>query len=101
MIFLIKYNRSEGNIVTLKSFDDSQREQAENARLDMELDLNRKGIEHEVVLLEADSEEALQKTHRRYFEDLRQLLSSKMEIPDFAPIPPHGGEFSSDPASAR
>jgi hypothetical protein len=74
MIFLIEYNRSKGRIVTFRDFDDSQRLKAEDARLEIELDLKRKGIEHEVVLLEAESEDALRRTHRRYFEDLRQIL---------------------------
>ena len=74
MIFLIEYNRSKGSIVTFQDFDDSQRREAEDSRLGIELDLNRKRIDHEVVLLEAASEEALRRTHRRYFEDLRQIL---------------------------
>jgi hypothetical protein len=42
----------------------------------MELELNRLGIEREVVLLEADTEEALRRTHRRYFEGLAELLNA-------------------------
>lgn len=76
MIFLIEYNRREGRIVTFCDFADSQRREAEDLRLDIELDLNRKGVDHEVVLLEAESEEALRRTHQRYFKDLRQILSS-------------------------
>jgi hypothetical protein len=76
MIFLIEYNRSEGRIATLRRFADSQRRKAEDLRLDVELDLNRKGIDHEVVLLEAASEKALRRTHQRYFKDLRQILRS-------------------------
>ena len=76
MIFLIEYNRSEGQIVTSRDFDDSQRREAENARLEIELDLNRKGVDHEVVLLEAASKDALHRTHQRYFEDLTQILKS-------------------------
>lgn len=76
MIFLIEYNRTEGNIVTFRDFNDSQRREAEASRLDMELDLNRKGVGHEVVLLEAASEVELRRTHRRYFEDLQQILKS-------------------------
>ena len=45
-------------------------------RLNLELDLNRRGVDHEVVLLEAENEDALRRTHRRYFETLRQLLQS-------------------------
>jgi hypothetical protein len=77
MIFLIEYNRGEGRIVSFRVFDDSERGNAENSRLEIELNLNRAGVDHEVVLLEATSEDALRRTHRRYFEDLKQLC----EIP--------------------
>jgi hypothetical protein len=76
MIFLIEYNRSEGQIVTFRDFSDSQRREAENSRLEIELDLNRKGVDHEVVLLEAANKDALQRTHQRYFADLTQILES-------------------------
>ncbi len=76
MIFLIEYNRPEGRIVTFQRFQDSERLKAQNARLELELDLNRRGINHEVVLLQAASEKALRRTHRRYFETLRQILES-------------------------
>jgi hypothetical protein len=59
-----------------ESFGDSERAKAENLRLEIELDLNRRGVSHEVVLLEALSEEALRRTHRRYFEDAQQILES-------------------------
>ncbi|MBI3000448.1 MAG: hypothetical protein HYY46_18640 [Deltaproteobacteria bacterium] len=76
MIFLIEYNRPEGRLVTFKRFQDSERRKAQNARLDLELRLNRRGVDREVVLLEAASEEALRRTHRRYFETLCQILES-------------------------
>jgi wyosine [tRNA(Phe)-imidazoG37] synthetase (radical SAM superfamily) len=76
MIFLIEYERARGRIVTMRAFDDSEKEVAEETRLNLELDLNAKHMSNEVVLLEAASEEALRKTHRRYFEDLSQLLNS-------------------------
>ena len=76
MIFLIEYNRSQGRIITFRDFDDSQRREAEDSRLAIELDLNRKGINHEVVLLEAASKDALHRTHQRYFADLTGLLKS-------------------------
>lgn len=76
MIFLIEYDRSQGHIVTFRAFDDSARQEAEDSRLQLELDLNRRGTEREVVLLEAASEEALRRTHRRYFEDLNELVNS-------------------------
>jgi hypothetical protein len=73
MIFLIEYNRPKGRIVTFRIFDKSEQMKAEDLRLDLELDLNRRGIQHEVVLLEAASEDAPRRTHRRYFENLSQL----------------------------
>ena len=76
MIFLIHYNRYAGEIVELKKFEQSQRVQAEDARLKMELDLIGKKDEDEVCLLAAGSIEALKRTHRRYFESLRTLTVS-------------------------
>jgi hypothetical protein len=76
MIFLIEYNRKEGQIVAFETFNDSERRNAESSRLEMELRLNRLGIEHEVILLEAATEAALRRTHRRYFESLSQLATA-------------------------
>ncbi len=76
MIFLIEYNRPEGQIVTFKTFTDSERSLADQTRHELELDLNRKGIDHEVVILQAGSEAAIRRTHRRYFEDAEQMLKS-------------------------
>jgi hypothetical protein len=76
MIFLIEYDRERGLIVKIKSFSDSDREKAEECRLELELELNLKSIDNEVVLLEAATEEALRRTHRRYFENLTELTSA-------------------------
>jgi len=77
MIFLIEYNRREGRIVTFEAFDDTARVEAEKIRLDIELSLNRRGVDHEVVLLQAASEDALRQTHRRYFENPQELLTER------------------------
>ena len=76
MIFLIEYNRPKGRMVIFKKFKDSDRIKAERKRLEIELDLNRKKINHEVVLLEAEKESILRRTHRRYFESLRGIVDS-------------------------
>lgn len=73
MLFLIDYDRLRGRIVTIREFQDVARKEAEASRLELELSLNRQGVEHEVVLLEAASEEALRRTHRRYFDSVAQL----------------------------
>lgn len=77
MIFLIEHNRNRGEIVTFETFDDTDRRKSEDARFEMELKLNRAGIEHEVILLEAATEAALRRTHRRYFENLTQLATAQ------------------------
>jgi hypothetical protein len=73
VIFLIDYSRSKGELVKLRSFADSERGVAEEARLELELSNSRDGIAHEVVILEARDEAVLRRTHRRYFEDLAGL----------------------------
>jgi len=72
-IFLIEYDRAKGKIVSELRFPDSMRFEAENSRLQKELELRLAGLAHQVVLLEADSEEALRHTHRRYFDDLAEI----------------------------
>ena len=76
MIFLIDYDRKQGRLVQLKSYEDSDRSRAEQARLELELSLRRSGEPHEVVILEAADEAALRTTHRRYFEDLAGLAKA-------------------------
>ncbi len=76
MLFLIEYDRARGDVTHMTSFEDTDREVAENARLGLELRLHGQGIKREVVLLEAATEEALRLTHRRYFEDLAALARS-------------------------
>lgn len=73
MIFLIEYDRPQGELVSIKAFDDSLREAADDERLARELTLHHQGIIREIVLLQAASKDALRKTHRRYFEDIATL----------------------------
>ena len=76
MIFLIEYDRLKGRLVKFEKFKDSERLNAENRRLELELDLNRRKVKHEVVLLEAAKEEMVRRTHRRYFQNYRQIIES-------------------------
>ncbi len=79
MLFLIEYDRSTGRLVRLEPFAAAARTRAEDERLDLELALDRQGIEREVVVLEAEDEQALRRTHRRYFEDLVGIASSSSD----------------------
>ena len=73
MLFLIEYDREHGAVVSLQTFAVNERQVAEEVRLELELALAREKTEREVVLFEAESEEALRLTHRRYFEELADL----------------------------
>lgn len=75
MIFLVHYNRRKATLVDFLTYADEHRQEAERARLDRELaQLREPGGEFEIILLEADSEQAVRHTHRRYFETLEELL---------------------------
>lgn len=76
MIFLLEYDRQKGRIVTIEAFRDADRKASEKLRLQLEMELNLKNVENEVVLLEAASEAALRRTHRRYFENLAELTTA-------------------------
>jgi hypothetical protein len=80
MLFLIQYDRRAGRIVSLERFTDDQRLMAGKARLDLEIELRRRSQNHEVVVLEAASEEALRKTHGRYFDDVEHLLAAALAV---------------------
>jgi hypothetical protein len=73
MLFLIEYDRPSGTLVRFRKFDASEQQAAHDARLELELDLNRRGIQHEVVILDAPNEEVLRHTHGRYFKDFAEL----------------------------
>jgi len=80
MYFLIEYDRSQGSIVQKRQYDEASREVAEEERLKLELDLNRQGVEHEVVILDAPSKEALRRTHSRYFESVAELVRGSAQV---------------------
>ena len=75
MIFLIEYDRAAGKLASITPFSDENREQAAEARLTLELALNKSRVDREVVLLEAQNEAALRRTHQRYFESLAGILA--------------------------
>ena len=77
MIFLIEYNRPKEAIVKFERFKNSERTKAEDRRFEIELDLNQRKVNHEVVLLEAYNENGLRRTHKRYFQSLEESLKEK------------------------
>ncbi|MCS7100075.1 MAG: hypothetical protein NZL99_00100 [Burkholderiaceae bacterium] len=69
MIFLIEYQRSQGRQLRFERFEDAQREHAQRRRFELE-SAHRGDDDYEVVLLEAENEEGLRRTHARYFGQL-------------------------------
>jgi hypothetical protein len=69
VIFLLEYNRKAQALVTFRRYSDADRQAAERERLTLEIDLNRRGVDHEVVILEARDDAALKRTHGRYFPE--------------------------------
>ncbi len=78
MIFLIDYERKSGRLLQFKRFTDDRRAEAQRERLDIELGLGDARGSREVVLLEADREETLRRTHRRYFESTETIIESML-----------------------
>jgi hypothetical protein len=74
MLFLIQYDRRKGTLVEFRKFEEWERQRAQDTRLELELALNERGVEDEVVILDAPSEEALRRTHGRYFNNLAELV---------------------------
>ena len=76
MLFVVDYDRKQGRIVSFIKFDNVQRLEAENARLEIELHVDQSESNHEIVLLEAKDESALRESHSRYFDDLETLAAA-------------------------
>lgn len=75
MIFVIEYNRKAGRIKGLHRFSAQRHDEAIAKRLELEL-ADPTNLDLEVVVLEAEGEEELKKTHRRYFASAEELLQS-------------------------
>ena len=73
--FLLIYDRSKGDLVEKREFDD--RHQALRERFSREVRWHSRR-EYEVVVLGAESEEALRHTHGRYFSDVDELICEEL-----------------------
>ena len=71
--YLIVFDRSRGAILRFEAF--STRQAALQARFEAEREVGGNG-DIEVVVLGADSPDALERTHSRYVRGLRQLFDS-------------------------
>lgn len=70
--FLLVYDRRAGEIVHEELFGDVKDALAERFRMER---LHRTNPDIEVVVLSAESRDALERTHARYFRTLSELAS--------------------------
>jgi hypothetical protein len=89
MIFLFQYDRRSSLLVFYQRYEDTDRLRAQSDRIEREVEVNKRGLAHEIVLLEADSEATVRKTHARYFErvDSRETLGRLLK--ETLPQPSH------------
>lgn len=73
-LFLLVYDRASGKLISLDSYDEEKRSDALLRRAQLEIE-HREHAEVEVVVLTAASLDDLKKTHSRYFESLRSIIS--------------------------
>lgn len=73
--FLVEYDPESGR-VDLHEYPHADRERAQADLLEREKRNARDRVHREVVLLEAESQEALRVTHGRYFKTLRELVEA-------------------------
>lgn len=69
--FLVVFDRRQGHVLREEPFDDANEALRERFRTEK---LNRSNPDIEVVVLSAESAEALRRTHARYFMTLGELL---------------------------
>jgi hypothetical protein len=75
-IFLLVYEPATGRHLRFKRYREDQRALAQAERLRIEKENAQAGLAREVVILEAVSEEALRKTHGRYFKSASELTQA-------------------------
>jgi hypothetical protein len=73
-LFLIIYDKSVGEVTEVREYGEADRAQALRDRFRHER-ANRSNPAIEVVLLGGESEQAVRKTHSRYFKTTRELAA--------------------------
>lgn len=77
--FLIQYDRRSGDLVVREFAGSDGHERAIQERLRLEA-LDRTS-DVELVVLNADSREELERTHGRYFRTVRQMVEDWTQLP--------------------
>ncbi len=74
MTFVIEYDRAKGTVERIEPF--KNRREAAFLRLELSIRASVSGLDREIVTLDAASEAALRKTHRRYFVGVKDLANN-------------------------
>ncbi|MSR88698.1 MAG: hypothetical protein EXS67_03480 [Candidatus Margulisbacteria bacterium] len=77
MLFLIEFDRPKQKLVTYKKFNKSDFLVAQKARITLELKRLKENVMHEIVILEAEDQAALEKYYDRYFNPFKKKLVPK------------------------
>jgi hypothetical protein len=78
-IFLLIYDRDARNLVHLEEFSQANRAKATRARRNAEIAAIREGRKQEIVILEAESLDALKHTHGSYFYSVQELAQKLLD----------------------
>jgi hypothetical protein len=79
-IYLLVYDRDQRKLLRLDEFSQSQREEATRARRDAEIAAIHEGRNQEIVILQAESLDALTHTHGAYFYSVRELSQRLLDL---------------------
>jgi hypothetical protein len=79
-VFLLIYDRDARKLVRLDEFAQEDRSSATSARRDAEIAAIREGRKQEIVILEAESLDALKHTHGSYFYSVRELTQRMLDL---------------------
>jgi hypothetical protein len=71
--FLLIYDRGAGRLVRVDEFEESHRGDALRARYEAEIAAIQDARDEEIVIFEAESLDALKRTHGSYFSTVREL----------------------------
>jgi hypothetical protein len=72
-VFLLIYDRSAKRLLRVEEYDQAERDRALFARHEAEVVAMEQHSDHEIVLFEAESLDALKRTHGSYFYTVREL----------------------------
>jgi hypothetical protein len=78
-LFVLIYDRTERRLLDLRTFAEADYQAADAFRLQAQYHASQAGLDQDIVLFQAESEESLRATHGLYFLTERQLIERMRE----------------------